>query len=495
MMKKRLCGAILIITALITMLLPAAEADAKTSASAFTIKSGKLTGYKGIDSTVSVPSGVTVIGKSAFEENDAVKKIILPDSVKKIEAYAFWGCDNLETVVLGNGLTVVDDFAFTNCDGLRTMNLPSNIQSIGIASFADCDALEDIYIPPEVVAIHEDAFDGDYLLNIHCEDGTYAADFAKGFYEKQKNMPVYVKPDSHKPAQENFPADGVYDGVNSTTPSQEEPPTGEMFGSTTVVGNQAVILMQNSDLPVENGSDGNGTGTNASGNLSEPGILSGGVVPERAFYRNKEIKTGEIPEGITVVDRFAYARSSIEQIELPEGLKEIRYAAFYHCDFLEQVSIPSTVTSVEAKAFAHTSWVEHFLAEKSGDVFLISGGVLVAYRGKSSEVVIPEGVRVIAGEAFADHTEIKRVIIPDSVISISEDAFKGCIQMETEYNGDMDIKFVETTVNKKALPPRSVGKVQISGYIKPLVSILLFSMGVFVILRKPKTRKELTSIA
>lgn len=44
------------------------------------------------------------------------------------------------------------------------------------------------------------------------------------------------------------------------------------------------------------------------------------------------------------------------------------------------------------------------------DDFLISGDILVAYKGNLPEVVIPDGVRVIAEEAFRNHTELKKYI-------------------------------------------------------------------------------------
>ena len=129
--KSRVLGAFLIIVALLVMLIPAAEADAETSASAFSIKRGELVKYTGKDAVVTVPDTVTVIGKSAFENNTYVEKIILPDSVEQIKAYAFWGCDNLRTVTLGKGLASIGDFAFTNCTGLEKMTLPETVHSIG----------------------------------------------------------------------------------------------------------------------------------------------------------------------------------------------------------------------------------------------------------------------------------------------------------------------------------------------------------------------------
>ena len=71
------------------MLLPAAEADAETTASDFVIKDGKLENYKGKDVNVTIPDDVKTIGAKAFAGNTTIEKITLSDSVKQIEAYAF----------------------------------------------------------------------------------------------------------------------------------------------------------------------------------------------------------------------------------------------------------------------------------------------------------------------------------------------------------------------------------------------------------------------
>jgi len=189
--RKRLCGVLIMIAALILMTLPVSEADAASSASDFIMEGNILVKYKGTEKDVSVPDDVKVIGESAFENNTILERVVLPKSVEKIEPYAFWGCDNLATVTLGKGLTAVGDFAFTGCKGLKEMTIPSKVTNIGIQAFADCVNMTDITIPKETTIIHETAFDGCAKLKIHYEQGSVAHGYALNFYEKQKEMPEY----------------------------------------------------------------------------------------------------------------------------------------------------------------------------------------------------------------------------------------------------------------------------------------------------------------
>ncbi len=69
------------------------------------------------------------------------------------------------------------------------------------------------------------------------------------------------------------------------------------------------------------------------------------------------------------------------------------------------------------------------------DFHIDKEGCLTSYTGSEEHVVIPEGVKRIGGNQdnsiFEDtETEIKSVVIPDSVIEIGERAFYTCLQLE-----------------------------------------------------------------
>ncbi len=445
--NKKLLGVFLIIVALIIMQLPKSEADAAASASDFEIEGTVLVKYTGTSQEVTVPDTVYTIGEAAFEDNLNIRKVTLPDTVKKIEAYAFWGCDNLETVSLGKGLTSVDDYAFANCKGLKTMTIPDNISSIGIGAFADCVNLTDITIPIEVTYIHETAFDGCAHVVIHCQTGSYADQYAQSLYERQKEMPEYEDVSDYQSDSTDtvIPAEESDTGASDEQSAEEV--TGSVIGYTSVVANQAVVFIDSASPSVIAGDSGSKQPQASEGDesISVTGkstyvkytIVDEKIIADQAYYCSDKLTNVSIPSGIEEIGEFSYARSSISQLVVPEGVEAIRYGAFYHCDNLESVLLPSTLTCVEPKAFVHSAWVENFLDGVTGDSdFLISGGTLVAYRGSGSEVVIPEGVSLIAGEAFEGHDEIEALVLPDSLKVVGEGAFENCSKLSFVEFGD-----------------------------------------------------------
>lgn len=428
--KKRILGVLMIVVALVIMQLPVTEADAATSASDFVIEAGKLVGYRGSEKNVAIPDTVEVITKDAFEQNKNIELVVIPNSVKRIDPYAFWWCDNLHTVALGTGLKEVGDYAFAGCTGLQQMSIPKNVTTIGINAFSDCVNMKTITIPAETMYIHETAFENCYQLEINYTPGTAADRYAQWFYERQKEMPEYEDVSGFNPSD---PA------VSTPLPSMPQPSTPqpeEQVGSAAIVGDSAVILTDSMQLRVYDGgayleaetTPIAGLMDDLSGGLAKFAVVDGRVIADQAYYRSPRLRILTLPEGIREIGQFSFARSSLTGFTASDGLTDIAYGAFYHCDYLADVTLPETVMNVEPKAFDYTAWVENFLnggSSAAGD-FLIEGGVLVAYRGSGREVTVPEGVRVIAGEAFAGHTEITSLSLPDSLQVVGEAAFEGC---------------------------------------------------------------------
>ena len=431
--KKWMAVIALAVTALILTHLPVSEADAAASASDFQTQGSTLVKYRGTEERVTIPDTVEVVGESAFENNQKVQFVVIPKSVKRLDAYVFWGCNNLEEVVLGKGLTAVDEYSFAGCTGLKQITIPENIQSIDAQAFAGCVNLTDIYIPATVTGIAEDAFLNCDNVTIHADEGSVAAQFAQKLAEQKKRDPLVTAAPVQTPTAVSRPdTQATTEPVSTATPAPVATPVpGNVLGSTIIVGNHALVMVHPGEEKVQQGYTEPEAGQETGEEQDITAETENGKIPEWMYYRNQSVSAVTIPEGTTEIGRFAFSRSSLRTVTIPEGVTVIDYAAFYHCDNLDNVILPDTVNTVGAKAFTHTGWMDDF-EENSMDDFLISGDILVAYKGNLPEVVIPDGVRVIAEEAFRNHTELKKVHLPASVTDIGNDAFPEGIEIINE---------------------------------------------------------------
>lgn len=431
--KKWMAVIALAVTALILTHLPVSEADAAASASDFQTQGSTLVKYRGTEDRVTIPDTVEVVGESAFENNQKVQFVVIPKSVKRLDAYVFWGCNNLEEVVLGKGLTAVDEYSFAGCTGLKQITIPENIQSIDAQAFAGCVNLTDIYIPATVTGIAEDAFLNCDNVTIHADEGSVAAQFAQKLAEQKNRDPLVTAAPVQTPTAVSRPdTQATTEPVSTATPAPVATPVpGNVLGSTIIVGNHALVMVHPGEEKVQQGYTEPEAGQETGEEQDITAETENGKIPEWMYYRNQSVSAVTIPEGTTEIGRFAFSRSSLRTVTIPEGVTVIDYAAFYHCDNLDNVILPDTVNTVGAKAFTHTGWLDDF-EENSMDDFLISGDILVAYKGNLPEVVIPDGVRVIAEEAFRNHTELKKVHLPASVTDIGNDAFPEGIEIINE---------------------------------------------------------------
>lgn len=183
-----------------------------------------------------------------------------------------------------------------------------------------------------------------------------------------------------------------------------------------------------------------------------------------------------IPEGVLEIGSEVFRDSFVEEVILPSTLKKIGMNSFINCSSLVKIDIPEGVEKIESFAFAFSGLEEisipksvaeigryafcgtKFIEKYKKDKFVILGdGLLYLYNGKDSEVIVPEGVKTICELAFfynslTDNT-IKKITLPNSLISICEGAFARLkVLEEININSKMKIHkkaFFESSFEKK----------------------------------------------
>lgn len=128
----------------------------------FEIVNGTLKKYKGTAVNVTVPDGVSSIGREAFSNcSYFVESITLPRSVMHISERAFAACTKLKRIDLPDGLQSIGIEAFAGCSSLASIRIPAsvvrmeaNYRDVGIGSntryesyytiFSNCTSLADV---------------------------------------------------------------------------------------------------------------------------------------------------------------------------------------------------------------------------------------------------------------------------------------------------------------------------------------------------------------
>lgn len=92
----------------------------------------------------------------AFENNQTIKKIELPDTI--VDIGRFNGCTSLEEIVIPKKVKVIERHAFFGCSSLKKVVLPQGLKQIGEYAFSECTALERVYIPDGAELIGDGVF-------------------------------------------------------------------------------------------------------------------------------------------------------------------------------------------------------------------------------------------------------------------------------------------------------------------------------------------------
>ncbi len=186
----------------------------------YQVKDGKATinSYNGTRGAVTIPDllngyPVTQIGSHAFQYNDDVTYITIPDGVTSIGEQTFYYCSILEGISIPNSVERIGWNAFGYCTSLKNLTLPNSLTMIDCETFYYCNSMTSIIIPEGVSSIEASAFECSALESVTIpESVTYLGDSA--FAQSGFLSSVYFKGDA--PFVETLEARlGVFDWCDS----------------------------------------------------------------------------------------------------------------------------------------------------------------------------------------------------------------------------------------------------------------------------------------
>ena len=437
------------------------EEDTKTADTGeFTINNGLLTKYTGTAETVTIPSNVRRIGKSAFQNNKYIKSVIIPGNVRKIEILAFYGCSNLESVTMAEGVEEIGMQTFSETH-LKSVVLPKSIIKMDRLVFTSCNRLTSIDFTEGTYNINGDIIGSCAALTEIKVSGNNTRYQVKDnvLYEKNGKTVCYCpagrKTDMNVPDGVEYIGDfAFWDCLTTkvTLPDSVKSIGERAFFSTGMetmilpanlesIGKEAFFYCQNLKqitIPAKTTKIGNNvfgscdhleTINVAAGNTiyrSEDGILYGteegrlvlincpagkkgsvkilegtvGIL-DGSFSNCEKITSVDMPDSVKSIGEDAFKScSSLIKVRFSNQLTDIGNYAFYRCDSMQQVHLPDSVKDLGAWAFR--------------------------YCDALTEVTISKNISDIPDNAFGGCTNLTGITIPDGVKTIADNAFSYC---------------------------------------------------------------------
>lgn len=383
----------------------------------------------GYERTITIPSTlnglrVTEVACSSMyskgEQFDSLylANLVIPNGVTKINDYAFYNFHNLKSVSIPNSVTYIGESAFRNCGFKSDVTIPGSVKSIGVLAFADsgiwsvtikdgvksigasafsgCHSLTKVTLPKSVTEIGVRAFEGTGWL------GSYEGDFVilNNILIKYKGRDADIT---------------IPDGVVS-------------FADGAFSDNKSIksVTIPNSVKSISNNAF---SGCNNLSTINIPDSVTS--IGNNAFAWCSSLSAINIPDSVTGIGDNAFAGcSSLKAINIPYSVTSIGSNAFSSCSSLSDINIANSAVNIGKDAFIGTRFVN-----ENKDEFVIVNNILLAYKGKSANVTIPNGVTNIGGSAFLNFANtsspLESVTIPAGVTRIGDGAFYYCNNLKS----------------------------------------------------------------
>lgn len=420
------------------------------------IKSNAFLGCDKI-TTVVLPKGITTIGYQAFAFS-SITEITIPESVKVIEDCAFFQCSNLKKVTFSTGLEKIGYNAFS-LSAITDIVIPRTVVDINYLAFENCsidclsvDKENPIYDSRENCnAIIETSTNRLLIGSNSTTIPPTIEEIRDGAFNCARDLEsIYIPQSIKKIGKEAFhfcpnlkyitvdPANTVYDSRESCNAIIETSTDKLILGSSTTHIPQTVVSIGEYAFACRVSLK----------DITIPNNVN--IIERYAFWKCENLTEVTLPSNLKILSQCVFDECiNLVNIHLPQGLEVIKGSAILSCDKLKHITIPNTVHTIGTNLCNNS--IKHLYIPKS--VTFISPKqvgrklqcIEVSKRNTKydsrnncnaiietdtdtliagcAKTVIPSSVKHIGNSAFVECEGLKKILIPEGVVSIGDNAF------------------------------------------------------------------------
>ena len=295
-------------------------------------------------------------------------------------------------------VTSIGGAAFRDCESLESFNIPSGVTSIEYSTFSDCKALKEVKIPDGVTSIGESAFsDCESLESVNIPSEITSIEYRT--FEGCKSLKEIKIPDSVV----SIGTLAFYECESITNFDISQFVTaihGSAFGYCRAL----------EKITVDEANDNY---------CSDNGVLydkNKTALLQYPLAKNEDSFT--IPESVNTVYPNAFAAAkNLKSVFVGSGVADIEYNVFADCDMLTNIAVDANNSEY---------------CSDNGVLFDKNKSVIHAYPAGKEDMSysVPDSVCTISEDAFCGNKYIETLNVPEKTDYIEAYTFANCINLK-----------------------------------------------------------------
>lgn len=397
--------------------------------------------------TVYVPSSVTTFGTNAFNGARNLREVDLTATrLTTIPERTFFGTLSLVEVKLPASIHTIGTYAFYN-SGIRSFDFTTTMHTIASYAFA-YSRLREVHITDSITSIATRAFANMSSLDVVTIPSTFTPANNSNIFLNSTNVTRLTLPGSTRIQTFGFTSLPKIEYVEVSEGSR-------MIIAEWALRIQAYELVVPSSVETINQAAFREMRSITFIDLSKTKIST---VPSYFAFQSTSLAEVKLPNtvktimsyafsesalsrfvfpvALETIDNYAFRRTRLTSIIMPDTINDLGVGAFSHMQFLKEIRMPLNAT-------ARTSNNNTFLFDMSANIekVTIPGRYTLAqlylHRSTSLEIVeVTPGSTIVANNFLnanqqANYNSVKHVILPDSITSIGNNAFRDVTDLES----------------------------------------------------------------